>query len=100
MRVGSRFLDWVLLDSGGSPAIYAASGTSSPLSEGNPILYPSLSFSYVTSPDVFTIASGHVDGSGNITVALSNQGTGSGVVYAHPTYPFKLRLENIGTEPS
>lgn len=99
MRSGSHFLDWVLLDSAGAIALYAASGTSSPLAEGNPALYPSLSFSYAPASEMFTVASGHIGG-GLVTIALAHQGTGSGVVYAHPTYPFRLRLENIGAEPS
>jgi hypothetical protein len=99
MRSGSHFLDWVLLDNTGAIALYAASGTSSPLAEGNPVLYPSLSFSYAPAAEMFTVAAGHISG-GLITVALAHQGTGSGLVYAHTTYPFRLRLENIGAEPS
>jgi len=100
MRNGSRFLDWALLDSAGNIAVYAASQTSTPLSEGNPTMYPSLSFSYVPGEEMFTVGSGHIDGTGKVTVALVNQGVASGVVYAHPVYPWRLRLENIGPEPS
>lgn len=100
MRNGSHYLDWVLLDSGGAIAEYATTGTGTAPTEGNPIMYPSLSFSYVTGADWFVVGSGNIDGTGKITVALAHQGTGSGVVYAHPTYPWRLRLENLGPEPS
>jgi hypothetical protein len=100
MRAGSHFLDWVLLDSSGAIAQYAGSGTSSPLSEGNPAMYPSLSFSDVTGDELFTVGAGHIDGSGKATIALAHQGTGAGTVYAHSTYPWRLRVENLGPEPS
>ncbi len=99
MRAGSHFLDWALLDSAGAIALYASTGTGTPGDEGNPALYPSLSFSYATSEEMFTVASGNIS-AGNVTVALAHQGTGSGVVYAHSTYPWRLRLENIGPEPA
>jgi len=99
MRSGSHFLDWVLLDNTGAIAVYAGTFTSSPLPEGDPDLYPSLSFSYEEMTEMFTVASGHIN-AGSITVALAHQGTGSGIVYAHTTYPFRMRLENIGPEPA
>jgi hypothetical protein len=99
MRSGSRFLDWVLLDSGGAIALYAVSGTSSPGAEGNPSMYPSLSFSYVTAADMFTVGSGHLN-AGMATVALADIGTSAATIYAHATYPWRLRLENIGPEPA
>lgn len=99
MRSGSHFHDWVMLDTAGAIAQYAASGTGSPLSEGNPSLYPSFSFSYATAGDMFTAGSGNLS-AGLVTVGLAHQGTGAGIVYAHPVYPFKLRLENIGPEPA
>jgi hypothetical protein len=100
MRSGSHALDWALLDNTGAIAQYAGSGTSSPLAEGHPALYPSLSFSYVTGDEMFTVSSGHIDGTGKITVALAHQGTAAATVYAHTTYPWRLRLENIGPEPA
>lgn len=100
MRAGSHFLDWGRLTSTGTTSEFAGSGTSSPLSEGNPSMYPSLSFSYVGGEEMFVVASGDVDLSGKVTIALMHQGTGSGTVYAHPVYPWRLRLENIGPEPS
>lgn len=99
MYAGAHFLDWVLLDSAGSIAEYAASETSSPLAEGNPAMYPSTAFSKATSGEMFTVGAGHIDGSGNITVALAHSGTSAGTVYAHTLYPWRLRLENIGPEP-
>jgi hypothetical protein len=35
-----------------------------------------------------------------ITIALAHQGTAAGTVYAHTVYPWRLRLENVGPEPS
>lgn len=102
MHIGAHFLDWALLDSGGAIALYATTGTSTAPTEGNPTMYTSNSFLPVTSPDMFTVASGHIN-AGQVTVALVHQGLGTGsgnIVYAHPTYPWRLRLENIGAEPS
>ncbi|WP_327376212.1 hypothetical protein OG393_21035 [Streptomyces sp. NBC_01216] len=100
MYAGAHFLDWVLLDSAGSIAEYAASETSSPLAEGNPAMYPSTAFSKATSGEMFTVGAGHIDGSGNTTIALAHSGTSAGTVYAHTLYPWRLRLENIGPEPA
>lgn len=100
MYNGSHFLDWVLLGSGGGIAQYAASGTSTPLSEGDPALYPSTSFSREPGPPAFVIGPEHIDGDGNITVALAHQGTSAGIVFVHPVYPYKERLENGGPEPT
>jgi hypothetical protein len=102
MHIGAHFLDWALLDSGGAIAVYATTDSSSAPAEGNPTMYTSNSFLPVPSPDMFTVASGHIN-AGQVTVALVHQGAGTGsgnIVYAHPTYPFRLRLENIGPEPS
>jgi hypothetical protein len=102
MHIGAHFLDWTILDSGGSIALYATTGTSSAPTEGNPTMYTSNSFLPVSSPDMFTVASGHLN-AGMVTVALAHQGAGTGsgnLVYAHPTYPWRLRLENIGAEPA
>ncbi|MGW7726219.1 hypothetical protein ACWGJ6_23155 [Streptomyces canus] len=102
MRKGSHFLDWVLLDSGGAISVYATTETGTAPDEGDPALYPSLSFSYDPGPPMFTVGSGHLN-AGLATVALAHKGAGAGtanIVYAHGTYPWKLRLENIGPEPS
>lgn len=99
MYSGAHFLDFVLLDNTGAISVYAGSSTSSPLPEGDPDLYPSLSFGKYTSGEVFTVASGHILG-GNITVGLAHQGTSPGIVYAHTVYPFRLRIKNLGPEPS
>jgi hypothetical protein len=103
LYVGSHFLDWALLDSAGAPAVYATTETSSPGAEGNPSLYPVLTLSKVTSAEMFVVGSGHIDGSGNATVALVHQGStsdSSSRVYAHSTYPWRAMLENIGPEPA
>lgn len=102
MFVGAHFLDWVLLDNAGAIALYATTGTITAPTEGNPTMYPSRSFGPMPSPDMFTVASGHIN-AGLITVALAHQGAGTGssnIVYAHATYPWRLRLENIGPEPA
>jgi hypothetical protein len=99
MYQGAHYLDWALLASDGSIALYAASGTSSPLSEGNPTMYPSTSFSRMSTGDMVTVGAGHIN-NGMITIALAHQGTAAGTVYAHPVYPWRLRLENVGPEPS
>ena len=103
MRVGSHFLDWALLSNTGAIAVYAGSGGSSPLLQGHPAMYPSLSFSYVTGDELFTVGSGHIDGGGLATVALVHLGSSSdssSKVYAYPDYPWRVRLENIGPEPA
>ena len=105
MHIGAHFLGWVLAAADGSlgpDATYATTGTATPPAEGDPTMYPSNSFLRAGSPDMFTVASGHIN-AGLVTVALAHQGAGTGsgnVVYAHPTYPFRLRLENIGPEPA
>jgi hypothetical protein len=38
MYGGGHYLDWVLKDSAGNPSVYAASGTATPLGEGNPTM--------------------------------------------------------------
>lgn len=96
MYVGAHFMDLAMLTSAGAISEYGASGTSSPLAEGAPEFYPSLSFSKATGAVMFTASSGQIDGSGNATVALVHSGTGSGKVYANSTYPFRIQLENLG----
>lgn len=98
MRTGSHFLDWAVTDGADTILTFVTSSSSTPPAEGNPVLYPSLSFSYATSSDMVTAASGHLT-AGTITIALVHQGSAAATVYAHPTYPWKLRLENIGPEP-
>jgi hypothetical protein len=46
-----------------------------------------------------TVGAGHIN-NGMITIALAHQGTAAGTVYAHTVYPWRLRLENVGPEPS
>lgn len=98
MYNGSQFLDWVLLDNTGAISVYAASGTSSPLAEGNPGYYPSFSFSR-TNAAMFTVGAGHILG-GAVTIGLAHQGTGAGLVYAHAVYPWQQWLTNLGNQPA
>lgn len=103
MRKGSHYLDWVLLDSAGNIAVYSTTDSATAPSEGDPALYPSLSFSYETGPPLFVVGAGHIDGTGKVTIALAHQGTATGssnIVYAHSVYPFRMMLENIGPEPA
>ncbi|MBW8735590.1 MAG: hypothetical protein JF621_00095 [Streptomyces turgidiscabies] len=102
MYIGAHFADWVLLNSDGSIGDYATSESSTPPSEGNPTMYPSRTYGSLNNPEMFTVGAGHIN-AGVVTVALAHKGTetgGGNVVYAHPTYPFRLRLENIGPEPT
>ncbi|MEW1803215.1 SGNH/GDSL hydrolase family protein [Streptomyces virginiae] len=96
---GTRYLDAVLLDSAGAINLYAGTQTTSPLAEGNPEFYPSTSFGKASSGIQFTVAAGHLAG-GLATVALANQGTGAGRVYAFSGYPFRLTLTNLGPAPA
>jgi hypothetical protein len=102
MRTGSGFyLDLALLTTLGAIGIYAGSRTSSPLTEGNPGFYPqSGSFPAATASIQFTVQAGQIDGSGNATVAMVYQGSGTETVYASATYPWRLLLTNLGVEPS
>jgi hypothetical protein len=88
---GSQWLDWALLDNTGAIDTYAGTGTSTPLPQGNPVIYPSTSFNTITSPPVFKIAARHIDGNGKATIALVHQGSGDRKVYTHPELPFQLR---------
>ncbi|WP_181018986.1 hypothetical protein [Streptomyces roseicoloratus] len=99
MYDGAHFLDWNMLTSAGALGTYAASGTTTPLGEGNPTMYPSTAFKGYTTAEFFTVEAGHLN-AGQVTVALAHQGTNAGKVYAHTLYPWRLRLENIGPEPA
>ncbi|MFJ3201002.1 SGNH/GDSL hydrolase family protein [Streptomyces sp. NPDC086989] len=96
---GTRYIDAVLLDSAGAINLYAGTQTTSPLTEGNPEFYPSTSFGKASSSILFTVASGHLSG-GQATVAIANQGTGAGKIYAYSGYPFRLTLTNLGPAPA
>lgn len=98
MHIGAHFLDWVLLDSVGAIDEYETTGTGAAPIEGNPTMYPSNSFLRSGSPPLFVVDAGNI-AAGLVTVALAHQGAGTGsgnIVYAHPSYPFRLYLENIG----
>lgn len=96
---GTRYIDAVLLDSAGAIALYAGTGTSSPLAEGNPEFYPSTSFGKASSGIEFTVTAAHI-ANGLATVALANQGTGAGKIYAYSGYPLRLKLTNLGPQPA
>lgn len=99
-----QYLDWAILASG-VPDIYAATGTSSPATEGNPAYYPQ-SASFPGSPGSwqFIVAAQHISG-GLVTIALVTKGAGTGTVYASSTYPMAILLEvfsstMVGNAPS
>lgn len=96
---GTRFMDLVLLNSAGAIAQYASSGTSSPLTEGGPEYYPSTSFNRASAGTIFTVSAAHLS-NGFATIALANQGTGAGRVYAFPNYPWRMTLTNLGPAPA
>ncbi|MBT2467840.1 SGNH/GDSL hydrolase family protein [Streptomyces sp. ISL-66] len=96
---GTRYLDAVILDSVGAINLYAGTQTTSPLAEGNPEFYPSTSFGKASSGILFTVASGHLSG-GQATIALANQGTGAGRIYAYSGYPCRITLTNLGPAPA
>lgn len=99
MRSGARFLDWAMLDNTGVPDEYGTTRSSTPPAEGSPSMYPSTSFGYVQASKQFVVAARHIN-AGLVTIALTQQGTSPGRVYAHPTYPFELMLTNLGPEPA
>jgi hypothetical protein len=97
MYNGAHFLDWVMLDSAGAISVFSAANPltpGTPLPEGKPSLYPSLSFSKVPGRPKFTVGPSHIDGAGKVTIGLAHQGTSTGLVYAHSTYPFEMEVEN------
>lgn len=104
MRTASGlYLDLALLDSAGNIALFAGSGTASPLAEGNPIYYPQASsFPAAAGATQFTVGAGHIDGTGKVTVALVYRGTADGTqkIYAHPDYPWYMLLSNLGPAPA
>ncbi|MFF7947019.1 hypothetical protein [Streptomyces griseorubiginosus] len=102
MRTGSGFfVDMAVLTSAGAISRYLGSGTSTPLAEGNPAYYPqSGSFPAATGPVQVVVQAGEVDGSGNVTLALVYQGSGTETIYAGTAYPFYLLLTNLGAQPS
>jgi hypothetical protein len=101
--IGSHYLDWVLLDNAGAISLYATSESSTPPPEGDPALYPNFSgLSRNPMPPMFVVEEAHI-AAGRVTCALAHQGAYAGSanrVYAHATYPFRMRLKNIGPEPA
>lgn len=80
----------------GSAVIYLGSGTSTPLTEGDPGWYPQNNFSRLTGPIGFTVESGHLS-SGNIIFAVVQKNTGGGTLYASNDYPFYWQAKNYGS---
>lgn len=102
MRKGSHFLDLVVVDPAEVILYYLTTESGVAPTEGDPALYPSPAFQYATGEPEFIVQPGHISG-GLVTVALAHQGPAAGnanIVYAHPTYPFKLRVKNIGPQPA
>lgn len=101
--IGSHYLDWVLLDNTGAISIYATSESSTPPVEGDPALYPNFSgLSRNPMPPMFVVEETHIS-AGRATFGLAHRGAYAGSanrVYAHPTYPFSMRLKNIEPEPA
>ena len=96
---GTRYMDLALLDSAGAIAQYAGSGTSTPLTEGSPEYYPSTSFDKASAGTIFTVTAAHLN-AGMATIALAQQGTGAGKVYAYSGYPWRMTLTNLGPAPA
>jgi hypothetical protein len=99
--MGSHFMDWVLLDASGNIAEFDTSESSTPPVAGNPGMYPALTLSRHSMPPYFVVDETHIDVNGEVTVGLAHQGSANGAnnrVYAHPDYPFKMRVKNIGPE--
>lgn len=102
MRKGSHFLDLVVVNPAEAILYYLTTETAVAPTEGDPALYPSPAFQYATGASEFVVQPGHISG-GLVTVALAHQGPAAGnanIVYAHPTYPFRLRVKNIGPQPA
>jgi hypothetical protein len=102
MYIGARYFDWVILNADGSIGEYATSEGTTPPVEGSPTMYNSRTYGTLNNPEMFTVGAGHIN-AGMVTIALAHLGAGTGsgnVVYAHTSYPFRLRLENIGPEPA
>jgi len=104
LYLGSHYMDWVLMDESLNAILYyGTSRSSTPPSEGRPGLYPILTVSKHSSPPMFTVGSGVIGSDGKVRVGLAHIGSAAGAsnrVYAAPSYPFYLRLKNIGQNPS
>lgn len=101
MYQGAQFMDFVLEKADGTPSVYASANPGTPavpMDQGNPALYPGTSFDK-RFDHMFTVTSANqINGDGMATVALYFQGTGK--VFCHNIYPWTLRLQNIGPEPT
>jgi len=88
------FLDVAVWD-GAAIARFLGSGTSTPLVEGNPGLYPDPAFNGYFGPQGFTVAAADLNG-GNVQVALAVLATGSGQALASAAFPFAWIVKNLG----
>lgn len=82
---------------GSSIVRYLASGTSTPLLEGDPGLYPQpVSFNPTGyGSKGLVVAPGDLDGS-NLRLAMVIKAAGQGTFFASSTYPFYMRALNLG----
>lgn len=95
MRTGSgTYLDLAMLNSDGSIAEFAASGTATAPDEGAPEFYPEAgSFPASTGTVEFVVAAGQIN-AGLVTFAQVYKGAGAGTetLYASTGYPWRLLL--------
>ena len=92
----SAFIDIAVITGVSTIARYMGSGTSSPLLEGNPGLYPtSSSFTRALSPQSFVVEAADLDG-GNVRFALVSRAAGAGQAFANTNYPFAWLVKNLG----
>lgn len=104
LYLGSHYMDWVAVNkTSGGILYYGTSRSATPPTEGRPGLYPILTASKVSAAPMFTADSNIIGTDGKVTIGLAHIGPANGAsnrVYAHPTYPFYMRLKNIGPNPS
>lgn len=91
----STFLDFAVVV-GAAIVRYMATGTAAPGFEGNPGLYPNLTFRTFKSPVGFVVTPGDLDGANVRWVLVSKSTSGVGTVFSDANYPFYWRSINIG----
>lgn len=99
---GGTYLDLAMLNSDGSIAEFAASGSATAPDEGSPEFYPQAgSFPASTGTVEFVVGTGQISG-GSVTIAQVYKGAGSGTetLYASTGYPYRLLLRNGGQQPA
>jgi hypothetical protein len=97
MDNAANYMDAAVVVSGAAVR-YMSSNTSTPAVEGSPWWYQSPNiFRGSPPPFAFTVVSGDLSG-GNVTVDMAARGSsGSGILYASTSYPFRWRAINYGT---